>query len=159
MCPPEVGNSCPLGARRYTSPLSIDKSGCSCGSEGGVVVRPCYWNLHTTSPFRRLMRQSAAYTGRKQAPTDGDGACRCWLFAHGSNPAENQQNDNHQKDESDSASWVIAPASTVGPARQCSQKRQNQDHDQYSSEHVCSLFLGRGKGATRKQAHARSLSG
>ena len=56
-------------------------------------------------------------------------------MAHDSNAPKNQENDNDAEDESQSSGRSIAPVSAMRPTGQHSQKRQNQDHDQYSSKH------------------------
>src|SRR5208282_5069289 len=55
-------------------------------------------------------------------------------------PAENQQDDNDAKDQSQSSGRRITPVSTMRPAGQCPKKSQNQDHNQYRAQHVCSLL-------------------
>src|SRR5581483_8846595 len=58
------------------------------------------------------------------------------------NAAKKQQDDDHEKDDSDSADRVRAPFPSLRPARQCSEKSKDQDqnHDQYSSQHGAPLF-------------------
>src|SRR5271166_3568647 len=58
----------------------------------------------------------------------------------GSNPAENQQNDNYEKDQPETAGRGVAPFSTVRPPWQRAEKRQNQNYDQDGSKHICSFF-------------------
>jgi len=52
-----------------------------------------------------------------------------------SNASEEQEDDNDEKDHSEAAGWGVAPALTVGPAREGSEESQDQDHDQDSSKH------------------------
>src|SRR5271155_399311 len=54
---------------------------------------------------------------------------------HGSNTTENQKNDNDKKNKPQAAGRCITPFTTVRPARQRPDQRQNQDNDQYSSNH------------------------
>jgi hypothetical protein len=54
----------------------------------------------------------------------------------GSNTTENQQNDYDEKNQSQPTTRSIAPASTVRPPGDGSQKCQDEDYDQYSSKHA-----------------------
>ena len=64
------------------------------------------------------------------------------LLRFGLNPAENEKNDDDDKDQPDAAGRGITPIATMRPPWQCSEKSQNQDHDQYSSKHVLLLVIG-----------------
>ena len=50
-----------------------------------------------------------------------------------------QQNDQNQKDQSESAAGIVSPALAVRPGGQCADKYEDQNDDQYC-EHVFPPF-------------------
>jgi hypothetical protein len=52
-----------------------------------------------------------------------------------SEAAEKQENDDDRKSESQSTCGGVTPLPAMRPSRQCTQERENQDHNQYCSKH------------------------
>jgi len=63
------------------------------------------------------------------------------VWAHFSDAAENQQNDNNKKDKPQATGRGVTPFAAMRPAGQRPNEGQDQDHDQYGSKHVFSLIL------------------
>jgi hypothetical protein len=54
-------------------------------------------------------------------------------------PAHKQQDDENKQDQSQPATWVVAPSSAMRPGRQCAKQHQHQNYDQYR-KHKLSPF-------------------
>ena len=57
-----------------------------------------------------------------------------------SDPPQQHQDDQNQKNQSKSTAGIVSPALTVRPGRQCANQDDNQNNDQ-DSTHVLSPFL------------------
>ena len=112
--------------------------------ENGVCGR-------ATAAHQNDEEKDRRHTERKQAPLPEMAPCRCSLVAHGSNPAENHQNDHNEKDQPHTTGGVITPVPTVRPTWQRAQKRQNQNHNNMVPSMFFSFFLRWGRSASRKR--------
>jgi hypothetical protein len=50
-------------------------------------------------------------------------------------PAEQQENDNNDHDEAQPAGRIVTPTGAMGPCREGADEEQNQDNEEYRSEH------------------------
>jgi hypothetical protein len=51
------------------------------------------------------------------------------------NPAQKEQDQDNDKNEAQSADWIVAPISAVWPCRESADKQHNKDHGKNDEEH------------------------